>query len=51
MAENPASDEAEHGISEIFSLPPNLPPLSELPPSLLPPPPGRYSQLPKLKWG
>lgn len=49
--ENLAGEEDDNVISETFSLPPNLPALSELPPSLLPPPPGGYPKLPRLEWG
>ena len=41
----------EDNRSKIFILPANLPPLSQLPPSMLPPPPGGYPKLPKVEWG
>lgn len=41
----------EDNTSHIFTLPPNLPFLSQLPPSMLPPPPGGYPKLPKVEWG
>ncbi|CAH3110076.1 unnamed protein product [Pocillopora meandrina] len=34
-----------------YTLPPGLPPLQLLPPSLLPPPPGGYPELPREEWG
>lgn len=34
-----------------YTLPPGFPPLQELPPSLLPPPPGGYPGLPGVDWG
>ncbi|XP_058964317.1 zinc finger matrin-type protein 5 [Pocillopora verrucosa] len=34
-----------------YTLPPGLPPLQQLPPSLLPPPPGGYPELPREEWG
>lgn len=34
-----------------YTLPPGLPPLRQLPPSLLPPPPGGYAELPREEWG
>lgn len=34
-----------------YTLPPGFPPLQELPPSLLPPPPGGYLELPGVDWG
>jgi hypothetical protein len=36
---------------QTFSLPANLPPLPQLPPSMLPPPLGGYPKLPKVAWG
>jgi len=34
-----------------YTLPPGFPPLQELPPSLLPPPPSGYPELPRVDWG
>lgn len=34
-----------------YTLPPGFPPLQELPPSLLPPPPTGYPELPRVEWG
>lgn len=34
-----------------YTLPPGLPPLQQLPPSLLPPPPSGYPELPRVEWG
>ena len=35
----------------VYILPPGLPPVHELPPSLRPPPPGGYLVLPPVEWG
>ena len=42
---------ADNDTSQTLTLPLNLPPLSQLPPSMLPPPPGGYPKLPKVEWG
>lgn len=48
--DNTTTEEKDTETLGTFSLPPNLPPLPDLPPSLLPPPPGGYPKLPKLEW-
>ena len=39
------------GHPSTYTLPPGLPPLQLLPPSLLPPPPSGYPELPRVDWG
>jgi len=39
------------GQKTAYTLPPGMPPLQLLPPSLLPPPPNGYPELPRVEWG
>ena len=49
---NETKDSAEKsGQQSTYTLPPGLPPLQLLPPSLLPPPPNGYPQVPRVEWG
>ena len=41
----------ENVTFQSFILPASFPPLSQLPPSMLPPPPGGFPKLPKIEWG
>lgn len=43
--------EGNSGQQTTYTLPPGMPPLQLLPPSLLPPPPTGYPEIPRVDWG